>query len=122
VILLPNTRPNPYQGSGVKACIIDVPTSPTSEIHPRDKEPVGEWLALAALVQTYPQINVVYSGPIRNVSQSVIGSPTEEPGAGKLYAGMCGGASGNRRPYRDGGSQSRAVLDRATLIVTLSYG
>ncbi|MBI3795456.1 MAG: hypothetical protein HY268_00595 [Deltaproteobacteria bacterium] len=55
------------------ACIIDVPTIPTSEIHPKDKEPVGERLALAALVQAHPELNnVVYSGPIRNVSQSVI--------------------------------------------------
>lgn len=54
------------------ACIIDVPTIPATEIHPTNKEPVGQRLALAAFAQTYPQTNVVYAGPIRNASQSVI--------------------------------------------------
>jgi sialate O-acetylesterase len=54
------------------ACIIDVPTIPATEIHPTNKEPVGERLALAAFAQTYPGIDLVYSGPIRNASQSFI--------------------------------------------------
>jgi sialate O-acetylesterase len=33
---------------------------------------VGERLALAAFAQLYPEINLVYSGPIRNASGSVI--------------------------------------------------
>jgi sialate O-acetylesterase len=57
------------------ACIIDVPTIPTSDIHPKDKEPVGQRLALPALALLYGQA-VDYAGPIRNVSQSVIGNPT----------------------------------------------
>jgi sialate O-acetylesterase len=54
------------------ACIIDVPTDPASEIHPKDKEPVGDRLALAALAQVYGETNLVYSGPIRNAAKSSI--------------------------------------------------
>jgi sialate O-acetylesterase len=54
------------------ACIIDVPTVPATEIHPTNKEPVGERLALAAFAQTYPELNVVHSGPIRNPGESAI--------------------------------------------------
>ena len=54
------------------ACIIDVPTVPATDVHPTNKEPVGERLALAAFAQTYPELNVVDSGPIRNPGASAI--------------------------------------------------
>ena len=54
------------------ACIIDVATVPASEIHPTNKEPVGERLALAGFAKTYPELNVVHSGPIRNPGESAI--------------------------------------------------
>jgi sialate O-acetylesterase len=57
------------------ACIIDIPTVPATELHPTNKEPVGERLALAALAQTYA-IDVVDSGPIRNAGQSAISGDT----------------------------------------------
>jgi len=54
------------------ARIIDVPTLPPSDIHPKDKEPVGERLALAAIGQSYPHLNIVAPGPIRNKSLSFV--------------------------------------------------
>ena len=54
------------------ACIIDLPTVPATEIHPTNKQPVGERLALASFAQTYPELNVVHSGPIRNPGESAI--------------------------------------------------
>ena len=52
--------------------IIDIPTIPATELHPSNKEPVGERLALAGFAQTYPELNVVHSGPIRNPGASAI--------------------------------------------------
>jgi sialate O-acetylesterase len=54
------------------ACIIDVPTVPATNIHPSDKKPVGDRLALAAFAQTYPGTGIVHSGPIRNPGQSFV--------------------------------------------------
>jgi sialate O-acetylesterase len=58
--------------STAMACIIDIPTEPASEIHPKDKEPVGERLALAARALLYGEESLEYSGPIRDASKSFI--------------------------------------------------
>jgi sialate O-acetylesterase len=56
------------------ACIIDVPTVPASEIHPKDKEPVGERLALAARALVHHESPLVYSGPIRQLNPTKVGN------------------------------------------------
>jgi sialate O-acetylesterase len=48
------------------ACIIDIPTVPSTEIHPPAKEPVGERLALVARALIYDETDLAYSGPIRD--------------------------------------------------------
>ena len=53
------------------ACIIDIDTVPTTEIHPPDKEPVGDRLALIARANLYGETVFVFSGPIRDLSPSV---------------------------------------------------
>lgn len=70
LVLKPPTRSVKF----AMICTIDILTEPRSEIHPKDKEPVGERLALAALSQAYPDLltNVVHSGPIRNTSLTTI--------------------------------------------------
>jgi sialate O-acetylesterase len=52
------------------ACIIDVDTVPSTAIHPPDKKPVGERLALIVRNRLYDEESVVYSGPIRNKNLS----------------------------------------------------
>ena len=49
-----------------------------------------------------PQANLPEGNSILPVTGIAEASLTEEPGAGKPHAGICAGASGNRRPYRDG--------------------
>jgi sialate O-acetylesterase len=53
------------------ACIIDIDTTPTTEIHPPNKEPVGDRLALIALATLYGE-DLEYSGPIRDPNATFI--------------------------------------------------
>lgn len=56
------------------ACIIDVATMPASEIHPKDKEPVGARLALAARALVHGESTLAYSGPIRQLNPTKDGN------------------------------------------------
>jgi sialate O-acetylesterase len=52
------------------ACLIDIDTVPATEIHPSNKEPVGNRLALIARAKLYEESGPVSSGPIRDLAPS----------------------------------------------------